>query len=65
MEKKKVEYFMMLALWEHNFGGFWSIVTYLPLKTRLAAPLKVHENGKEALRLTPRSANGMVRLVPG
>ena len=40
-------------------------MTHLPLKARLAAPLKVQENGKEALRVTPKSARGMARLVPG
>ena len=39
-------------------------MTYLPLKARLVAPLKVQENGKEALRVTPKSARGISRLVP-
>ena len=37
---------------------------YLPVKTRVVAPSKVQEKGREALRVTPRSASGMSRLVP-
>ena len=44
---------------------FIRALIHLPLKTRLVAPLKVQEKGREALRVTPRSANGISRLVPG
>ena len=41
------------------------ISIHLPPKTRLEASLKVHENGRETLRVAPRSAKGMSKLVPG
>ena len=41
------------------------ISIHLPPKTRLEASLKVHEKGRETLRVAPRSAKGMSKLVPG